>query len=667
MAELLSPSGQLVSVPDADVGAMLASGFSMPPGYAAPPAPAQPDYAAVGAVPDKPFVPQGPPIQYDTGGAPQFKRLGQMAGGGLGPWANHELAASVGAQQQKADEDQAAYEVGLRDWLAGGGTKVDFDSALAASRAEQEKALAGGGGEPGNITLPGVNITGEAGGPSGGGFGMPGRNIPLNLFGGGLYFPPTLAQAKDELTTAYLQGRVDEGTFQRLDKELPDIYHKWEDSLYGQEAGIVRRRAEGERERDQIQRDFAQFEAGQFADEAKKLKQLQIQQANAEAAHRARIAELEKSRDAELNKYKAAVDELRNAKIDPMPLKGSERALAAIAMMFGSQGHFAGNPNLAYDFVQKDIDRRIHAQEVELGNKRTALAGQESVLGQLRLQIGDAYVAREAYRGFLLEQFNTWQKQQAALNGEKSVLANSETLSSMIEQKIEEAERQMQLAASRQALAEEQAKAAMAAAFAQAQQEQAAMDEMSAAGIFVDDWGESDDALYLKNLGGFAPDKETARQISGKAALLKDLEDELVKLDRLQENPNTKVPGSAEHAQAEALAGGIWAKLNVKDMQGAMSEAEIELGKQKAPAYSELGQWNAIARVRETIGIVRNSRRNLSREYAIRPGVPDYVMHPGQQYADPKTGKKRRVKYMFSPSEAIREDAIRRAQELSGR
>lgn len=456
------------------------------------------------------------------------------------------------------------------------GEMVDTGTGEMVEAGAPDPAVAtwqpGGAVDVGAINLDPAQPQGAA--PAiGGGFGW--RRDPVDeiAFGGGYYFPATIEEARMRIENARLAGKITDEQAAAYEQQLPQKFAEWESSLLGQDMGIVRRQAAGEQERGDIQQRYLAGQAERGLEHAERLNDFQAQQEVAWRQHQERVQALSQRRDQEMARYKEALDEVRNAEVDGSPLNGSEKALAVIASFLGALGEaLSGAPNRAHEAIQAEIKNRIHAQEATLANKRAALAGQESVLGQLRQQLGDEYAAREAFKGLMYEQMDAWQREMAARNGTDFALARSEELSSWLNEQMDLSEKNLLRGASAIAVAEEQQRRLMALAHQQAQ--------ARAAQAGVPQWVRANPDVmkrYVPGAGGVALSDDDAKHLKDADAARRALLGNLQRMVELSQAPDAKVPMTEKKAQMEAIHADTIGAYNAYKKYGSLDTGTQEI------------------------------------------------------------------------------------------
>lgn len=101
-------------------------------------------------------------------------------------------------------------------------------------------------------------------------------------------------------------------------------------------------------------------------------------------------------------------DQIAKQKTDPGRLMrnadlGTQMLVGLGAALGGALAAVNGGPNQALDRLDKIIDRDIHAQELELDNKKASLSERKGLFGQMVAETGDRRVAAMAARNLMYE------------------------------------------------------------------------------------------------------------------------------------------------------------------------------------------------------------------------------------------------------------------------
>jgi hypothetical protein len=127
---------------------------------------------------------------------------------------------------------------------------------------------------------------------------------------------------------------------------------------------------------------------------------------------RKQLEEQEKARatqqmalDAKVGEWQGAVQEYKDAKIDPDRRSTGQRVLGAIAVMFGAFGAgLTKGPNYALQIIESQIDRDVKAQEVDLAKKKTAVDLSQNAVAFFRQKGFDLQQSQLAAKSALMEQ-----------------------------------------------------------------------------------------------------------------------------------------------------------------------------------------------------------------------------------------------------------------------
>lgn len=194
---------------------------------------------------------------------------------------------------------------------------------------------------------------------------------------------------------------------------------------HGQEALDARRASQGQLNDLDAQRGVEAQDAARDRRDAEE-QQYVLQQA-ARQQERAKI-------DAAVAERRQAIQEYTDAKVDPDKFwkdqSGGQRALSVLSLMLGgfAEGLSGGRVrNAAMEMIQRDIDRSIRTQEIEVEKKGKAVDVAGSSIAQLRALSGDNEAARTAERirqlGIYQDRVSTltakYDSERARVNGQQ--------------------------------------------------------------------------------------------------------------------------------------------------------------------------------------------------------------------------------------------------------
>jgi hypothetical protein len=132
--------------------------------------------------------------------------------------------------------------------------------------------------------------------------------------------------------------------------------------------------------------------------------------------------------------YQRIVDDIKASKIDPMRAWSSrgagEKASATIGLILSGIGSgLTGQPNLAMEVIQKQIDRDIDAQKTELGKK-------ENLLSAHFRQTGDIMQAEQLARADKAAMIQGQLESAAAQSGSAVAMAEAKKFGAMLQLQI---------------------------------------------------------------------------------------------------------------------------------------------------------------------------------------------------------------------------------------
>lgn len=167
----------------------------------------------------------------------------------------------------------------------------------------------------------------------------------------------------------------------------------------------------------------AKIEAAKAAAAVPQLQQSLNQQANLNQYDANTINTLASHAD-ELNNYQKQNPIRPNAYLEDMG--AGKKISTALGLILGGAGSgLSGGPNIAYDFLQKQIDRNVKSQQDNFTNKHT-------VFGAYKDLYGDQQIASNMARIHQLDFLKTQAEQTAAMLGTPTAAANLMKLQSEI-------------------------------------------------------------------------------------------------------------------------------------------------------------------------------------------------------------------------------------------
>lgn len=306
---------------------------------------------------------------------------------------------------------------------------------------------------------------------------------------------------------------------------------------------------------------------------------LVIQQKNADLAKQqeldaAKAQAIKEDTDKEQGKYLAAIEDAKNAKVDPDREKNKYgvggRILAAIVQGLGAWGAAMGRtPNYAMQILKDATDADIRAQEHDIATKKDAVTMRGNTLQMFRQKLGDHEVAARANKSFLLDQALGKIDELTATSKNESLLARADGLRAGIMQE----------------------KANLAAAnYAQAQgrtvrqevkgpaQGPSVSDQVKLEGLKVD--VPQKDPKTGKDAGTktyMARTEKDAEKIRDALVVRDDLKKDLAKFGSLIDEHWQSVPGTTGKKLVEAMGKRLFTKFAVLHNLGALSGPDLGL------------------------------------------------------------------------------------------
>jgi hypothetical protein len=380
--------------------------------------------------------------------------------------------------------------------------------------------------------------------------------------------------------------------------------------------------------------------------EEQKRAELKAQQAEQLERQNARRAAL----DAEMTRYRQAVDSARSTDIDPERLwknkTSGQKVLGTIAVFLGGIAQGLGGmggralPNAALDRLNMEIDRDIDAQKANAGMKRDAVGLQGGLLQMMRAQYDDDDRAGMATKAAILDRYASITESMALDAASKDARLRGAGLAAEMRRQRDELEKALQVSAIDQEEAEYQARLAAAAAAAQAQSAQLAQLE----NLGWEDF-DTDDARkrVIPSLGLMAYTEKDAGVIKEQAAQVGTINDALGDLAALLDR-GADVPGSKASKEYEAKQAVLLSAINVAQGQGAISESDADRVLKSVPNAALIGsRANAKAALEATKGYMANA---LRRQAVARGAVPIE-----KRIGMSGTGSKAKVQRQFRMSE----------------
>jgi hypothetical protein len=376
------------------------------------------------------------------------------------------------------------------------------------------------------------------------------------------------------------------------------------------------------------------------------LKAMQAEQLERQNARRAAL-------DAEMTRYRQAVDTARSSDIDPERLWNSkttgQKVLSKIAVFLGGIAQGLGGmggrplPNAALEQLNLDIDRDIDAQKANAAGKRNDVSLRGTVLDMMRQHYDDDERAGMAAKAAVLDRYASLTESMALDAASKDARLRGAALALEMRRQRDELEKALQVSAIDQEEAEYQARLAAAAAAAQQQAELAAQIE----NLDWKDFNSKDvEGRWIDGLGLLAATDDDAKVIKGAAAqaagIVDGLDGMMSEIDKGADRPWTEVQSTYE-----AKRGMLAAAINVLGGQGAISKDDWDRVQMSLPAVGTFdSRANAIARLRATKELLVNGVR---KQAMVRGALP-----VDERLSVVRTGKKpelqRQVKVRRGPS-----------------
>lgn len=406
--------------------------------------------------------------------------------------------------------------------------------------------------------------------PVAGGFGgIPPSATPFDVFQGGHLYPETLDEALGEIETARLQGLISDQKAEELRQKLPERMRAQQQSPEGLIQQGQRRSEAGAQERGDIQLNEAAYYADQQDQKAEALAGLQrnVGQRFATAEQQRRI--VRQRQEQEYARYLGSIKAMEATSIDPMrSMRGANGVLARIAMALGAiPSSYSHTPNQAMEKINADINRDVQAQMADLDTKKAAVAARESVLGQLRSQLGDIDAAQAAYKAYAYDQFALWTKQQGAQSANQFTKARAGEMESRLREQADNFRTELALNARVAAIQEEQRRLALnaAAVAAKAKEGQLAWRRIRP----------DERSRIVPGLNGIALTDKDADELKGIDAGRRNVKQGLARMNELKQQYGTIAPGSTESALYESAKAQVIDGLKALNKGGALDDGAV--------------------------------------------------------------------------------------------
>lgn len=191
----------------------------------------------------------------------------------------------------------------------------------------------------------------------------------------------------------------------------------------------------------QAMQEQAELASGQHRQQGDLIGQLADQIQTFDDAKRlaeARRMEEQRGKEQEIGRL---IEDVQTSKVDPGRLWGSSNTMAqigaalAIAVTGFAEGMSGKGGNSALDRLNGLIDKDIDAQKGIIDNKKAALMGKRTLLGEMRQRFGDERQAEMATRIAMREYAGMRAQQLAEASGSEMVMAQAKALQGQMQQK----------------------------------------------------------------------------------------------------------------------------------------------------------------------------------------------------------------------------------------